>query len=101
VFTVPPAAEQFVTLRQRLNLLVTDVIAQTESSLHIGGPFWNEGGWNMPRPVMLPALKHRGVITTFYLHSHESGHVEVVHDMLAEARNHGEVRVTSHGCSVR
>ena len=92
VFTVPPAAERFVTPRQRLDLLVTDVIARAESSLHIGGPFWNQGGWNVLRPVILPALKHRGVITTFYLHPHESGHLEVVHDMLAEARSHGEVR---------
>ena len=92
VFTVPRAAERLVTPRQRLDLLVNDVIARAESSLHIGGPFWNEGGWDMLRPVILPALKYRGVTATFYLHPHESGHLEVVHDMLAEAHSHGDIR---------
>lgn len=92
VFTVPRAAERFLSLRQRLDLLVNDVIARAESSLHIGGPFWNEGGWDMLRPVVLPALKHRDVTATFYLHPHESGHLNVVRDMLAEARSHGEIR---------
>jgi phosphatidylserine/phosphatidylglycerophosphate/cardiolipin synthase-like enzyme len=92
VFTVPHAAERLVTPRQRLDLLVNDVIARAESSLHIGGPFWNEGGWSMLRPVVLPALQQRGVIATFYLHPHESGRLDVVHEMLAEARVHGEAR---------
>ena len=29
---------------------------------------------------------------TFYLHPHESGRLDVVHDMLAEACSHGQVR---------
>jgi hypothetical protein len=92
VFTVPRAAERFLTPRQRIDVLVNDVIARAGSSLHIGGPFWNEGGWDMLRPVVLPALKHRGVTATFYLHPHESGRLDVVHDMLAEARSYGEIR---------
>lgn len=92
VFTVPRTAERFITPRQRLDLLVNDVIARADSSLHIGGPFWNEDGWDMLRPVVLPALKHRGVTATFYLHPHESGRLDVVHGMLAEARSHGGVR---------
>lgn len=92
VFTVPQKAERFVTPRQRLDLLVNDVIARAQSSLHIGGPFWNEGGWGILRPVVLPALKHRGVTATFYLHPHESGYLDVVSDMIAEAGGHGEVR---------
>ena len=54
VFTVPRAAERFVTPRQRLDLLVNDVIARAESTLHIGGPFWNEGGWGMLRRSYCP-----------------------------------------------
>jgi phosphatidylserine/phosphatidylglycerophosphate/cardiolipin synthase-like enzyme len=92
VFTVPHAAERFVTPRHRLDLLVSDVIARAQSSLHIGGPFWNEDGWVMLRPVLLPALKQRRVTVTFYLHPHESGRLEVVHEMLAEARGYGDVR---------
>lgn len=91
VFTVPRAVEALVTLAQRLDLLVTDVIARANTSLHIGGPFWNEGGWDLLRPVVLPALKVRGVPVTFYLHPHESGHLGVLHAMLDEAAQHGEV----------
>jgi hypothetical protein len=92
VFTVPHAAEHFVAPRHRLDLLVSDVIARAQSSLHIGGPFWNAEGWAMLRPVLLPALKHRKVTVTFYLHPHESGRLEVVHEMIADARGYGDVR---------
>lgn len=91
VFTVPHAAERLVTLAQRLDLLVSDVIARANSTLHIGGPFWNAGGWELLRPVLLPALAVRHVAVTFYLHPHESGHLDVVEAMLAEARQHGVV----------
>jgi hypothetical protein len=92
VFTVPHAAERFVAPRHRLDLLVSDVIARAQSSLHIGGPFWNEEGWAMLRPVLLPALKHRRVTATFYLHPHESGLLEVMHEMITDARGYGDVR---------
>jgi PLD-like domain len=91
VFTVPQAAERLVTLAQRLDLLVNDVIARANCTLHIGGPFWNAGGWERLRPVLLPALATRHVAVTFYLHPHESGQLHVIDDMLAEARHHGVV----------
>lgn len=92
VFTVPKAAEGLVTVQQRLDVLVNDVIARAESTLHIGGPFWNEGGWELLRPVVLPALQHRNVRATFYLHPHESGRTDVLDAMLEEAKRHGVVR---------
>lgn len=92
VFTVPKAAEGLVTVQQRLDVLVNDVIARADTTLHIGGPFWNEGGWALLRPVVLPALEHRKVTATFYLHPHESGRTDVVNAMLSEAREHGSVR---------
>ena len=92
VFTVPPVAENLVTTAQRLDLLVNDVIARAESSLCIGGPFWNDGGWDLLRPVVLPALELRKVHATFYLHPSESGHSDVLNRMLTEARSHGSVR---------
>jgi phosphatidylserine/phosphatidylglycerophosphate/cardiolipin synthase-like enzyme len=92
VFTVPKAAGGLVQPARRLDLLVNDVIARAGSTLHIGGPFWNEGGWELLRPVLLPALKNRDVSVTFYLHGHESGKLGVVTSMLAEAREHGLVR---------
>lgn len=92
VFTVPKAAEGLVTVQQRLDVLVNDVIARADHTLHIGGPFWNEGGWDLLRAVVLPALEHRKVRVTFYLHAHESGRTDVVAEMLKEARSFGEVR---------
>ncbi|UOY00282.1 phospholipase D-like domain-containing protein [Blastococcus sp. PRF04-17] len=91
VFTVPRAAQQLVGVAQRLDLLVNDVVARANSTLHIGGPFWNAGGWERLRPVVIPALATRHVPVTFYLHPHESGHLQVVGEMLAEARCHGVV----------
>jgi len=92
VFTVPRQAERLVAPAQRLDLLVNDVIARAQNTLHIGGPFWNAGGWQRLRPVILPALEARHVDVTFYLHPHESGHSDVVTSMLAEARQHGAVK---------
>ena len=91
VFTVPPAAERFIEPLQRLDLLVDDAIARANSTLHIGGPFWNAGGWDRLKRVVLPALADRHVAATFYLHPSESGHLDLLHSMLAEARAHGAV----------
>lgn len=91
VFTVPRTVEHLVQPRQRLDLLVNDVIARADRTLHIGGPFWNAGGWDLLKPVVLPALQVRGVQVTFYLHPSESGHREVIDRMLLEAREHGQV----------
>lgn len=91
VFTVPQSVEHLVQPRQRLDLLVNDAIARANRTLHIGGPFWNVGGWDLLKPVVLPALQIRGVQATFYLHPSESGHREVIDLMLRESREHGRV----------
>lgn len=92
VFTVPRAAARLVQPAQRLDLLVNDVVARANETLHIGGPFWNAGGWDRLRPVVIPALATRHVDVTFYLHPHESGHLHVVDDMLREVRQGGRVQ---------
>ena len=89
VFTVPTRARQFITAAERLDLLITDVIARAGHTLHIGGPFWNAGGWDLLSPVLLPALAVRGVEAHFYLHPHDEQHRGAVLGMLAEAREHG------------
>lgn len=91
VFTVPRSVEHLVQPRQRLDLLVNDVIARADRTLHIGGPFWNTGGWELLKPVVLPALHIRGVHATFYLHRSEAGHLPVIEEMLREAREHGRI----------
>ena len=92
VFTVPQVVEHLVQPTQRLDLLVTDVIARARQTLHIGGPFWNIGEWELLRPVILPALESRGVHVTFYLHRSESGRLPAIEDMLRDARGHGSVK---------
>lgn len=91
MFTLPRTVGHLVQPRQRLDLLVNDTIARAKHTLHIGGPFWNADGWQMLKPVVLPALNIRGVHITFYLHRSESGHMAVIRDMLDEAREHGHV----------
>lgn len=91
VFTVPRSVEKLVQPRQRLDLLINDVIARADHTLHIGGPFWNTRGWGMLKPVVLPAIHIRGVHVTFYLHRSESGHLDVIEEMLHEAREHGPI----------
>jgi hypothetical protein len=89
VFTVPSQAERLISPAQRLDLLVNDVIARSSRTLHIGGPFWNEKGWQQLRPVLLPALAQRHVHATFYVHPHESGRTEALDAMLHEAARYG------------
>lgn len=91
VVTVPRSVECLVKPRQRLDLLANDVIARADRTLHIGGPFWNPGGWEMLTSMVLPALHIRGGHVTFYLHRSESGHLGVIEEMLREAREHGPV----------
>ena len=86
VFTVPQGVEHLVQPTQRLDLLVTDVIARARQTLHIGGPFWNIGEWELLRPVILPALESRGVHVTFYLHRSESGRLPAIEDTQAPRR---------------
>jgi phosphatidylserine/phosphatidylglycerophosphate/cardiolipin synthase-like enzyme len=71
VFTVPSEAARLIQPRQRLDLLVADVIRDSTDTLHIGGPFWNEEGFGRLRPVLEPALAIRGVRCEFFVH--ESG----------------------------
>jgi phosphatidylserine/phosphatidylglycerophosphate/cardiolipin synthase-like enzyme len=92
VFTVPSAVHDMIAPARRLDLLVEDVIARAEHTLHIGGPFWNEGGWDTMRRVVLPALEHRGVQVTYYLHPHESGKLTAVSHMLDESASHGSTQ---------
>lgn len=91
VFTVPKRARKFITPAQRLDLLVVDVIARAEGTLHIGGPFWNAAGWGQLRPVLLPAVATRGVEVHFYLHPQDIDHRTVALSMLTEVRSYGTV----------
>jgi hypothetical protein len=73
-FTVPPEAADLIEPRQRLDLLVADVIRDSTATLHIGGPFWNEEGFALLRPVLDPALRVRRVRCEFFVHESGSRH---------------------------
>ncbi|GAB3244381.1 phospholipase D-like domain-containing protein [Kineosporia babensis] len=91
VFTVPPPVKDLITPATRLDLLVNDVIARAASTLHIGGPFWNEGGWDLLEPVLLPALQTRDVSATFYLHPHNDTDLRLIKRRLRKLQYFGRV----------
>jgi hypothetical protein len=91
VFTVPPAVRDLITPATRLDLLVNDVIARATSTLHMGGPFWNEDGWDLLEPVLIPALNRRGVSVTFYLHPHTDKDRSLIKRRLRKLERFGRV----------
>ncbi len=91
VFTVPPVAQTLITPSTRLDVLVHDVIACALSTLHIGGPFWNDLGWDRLETVLVPALETRGVSATFYVHPHKPQDRAVIDARLEELEGIGHV----------
>lgn len=51
---------------ERLDALVLDVIRRATTSLHIGGAFWNDDGFELLDEVLRPALAVRSVPTVLY-----------------------------------
>lgn len=88
VFTAPPGVP--IEPVVRLDLLVADVIRMSTISLHIGGPFWNEGGLAILDPVVIPALE-RGVTLDLWLHTSGDDYISVPRDWIARLRDHGQV----------
>lgn len=84
VFTVPPEAADLIQPRQRLDLLVADIIRDSTTTLHIGGPFWNEEGFVLLRPVLGPALAVRRVRCEFFLHQSGTGFDAELHAFLRD-----------------
>jgi len=66
VLTVPPGTVPLHD-HERLDAFVLDVIRQARRTLHIGGAFWNEEGFELLNAVLLPALQVRNVATTIYV----------------------------------
>ena len=68
VFTTPDNAE-LVEPRERLDLLVVDVIRMATREIMVGGPYWNEEGFDKLLEVLTPAVEARNVRCTFYVHT--------------------------------
>ena len=66
VLTVPPGTVPLHD-HERLDAFVLNVIRQARRTLHIGGAFWNEDGFELLNSVLLPALQVRSVATTIYV----------------------------------
>lgn len=84
VFTVPPEAANLIQPRQRLDLLVADIIRDSMATLHIGGPFWNEEGFTLLRPVLDPALRVRRVRCQFFVHESGTGQDSALRSFLED-----------------
>lgn len=74
VFTAPPGVP--VEPVVRLDLLVADVIRMSTTSVHVGGPFWNQAGLAILDPVAQPALE-RGVTIDLWLHTGDDAYQEI------------------------
>lgn len=89
VFTAPQGVP--IESVVRLDLLVADVIRMATTSLHIGGPFWNDAGFALLDPVVIPALE-RGVGVDLWLHTSDDDHIDVPRQWIERLRRHGQVQ---------
>lgn len=55
-----------ITDAERLDGLVLDVIRRATETVHLGGAFWNDDGFQRLEEVLLPALTVRGVAAVIY-----------------------------------
>lgn len=92
VYTVPPEARGLVEPRQRLDLLVERIVRMATANLHIGGPFWNDPGFERLLRVLQPAVSERGVRCSFYVHSWpDRDRQEFLRDRIAQVGDMGHV----------
>lgn len=92
VLTAPQGTAQ-VSDAERLDGFVLDVIRQATTTLHIGGAFWNEEGFDMLDAVLLPAVEQRGVATTIYVNTPGDQYLAELRGRLDVLRAAGTVSV--------
>ncbi len=64
-----PAETVSISDAERLDSLVLDVIRRATGTLHLGGAFWNHGGFERLDEVLIPALEVRAVTALIYANS--------------------------------
>jgi hypothetical protein len=69
IFTVPEEAAELVPPGRRIALAVEDAIRMARYSLRLGGPFWDDPGFERLIDVLYPAVYDRGVQCSFYIHA--------------------------------
>ena len=92
VLSAPPGTVSVKDI-ERLDGLVLDVIRMATSSLHIGGAFWNDGGFRILSEVLGPAVVTRKVTTVMYVNTPELSYGAVLEKQVAELKRLGPVTV--------
>ena len=92
VLSAPPGTIQLSDL-ERLDALVLDVIRRATSSLVIGGPYWNDAGFERLNDVLIPAIRFRNVDVTLFLNPLEGGYQATLENRVAELQRAGPIRV--------
>jgi hypothetical protein len=92
VLSAPPGTVQLSDV-ERLDGLVLDVIRRATSSLVIGGPYWNDAGFERLNDVLIPAVSLRDVDVTLFLNPLEQGHQETLEGRISELQRAGPLRV--------
>ena len=92
VLSAPPGTVQLSDL-ERLDGLVLDVIRRATSSLIIGGPYWNDAGFERLNDVLIPAVSLRGVDVTLFLNPLDHEYQETLEVRVAELQHAGPIRV--------
>ncbi|MGH3267193.1 MAG: phospholipase D-like domain-containing protein [Trebonia sp.] len=64
-----PAGTAPIADAERLDGLVLDVIRRATDTLHLGGAFWNDDGFERLEEVLFPALTVRAVTAVIYANS--------------------------------
>jgi hypothetical protein len=92
VLSAPPGTIHLSDF-ERLDGLVLDVIRRATSSLVIGGPYWNDAGFERLNDVLIPAVSLRNVDVSLFLNPLEGGYQETLENRVAELQRAGPIRV--------
>ena len=93
VFTAPRAVQGLLSPSERLELLVSDIVRMATQSVVLGGPFWNQEGFEALRPVLEPALSTRQVTCTIYAHPFDEDNDSRLRDFANELSQSGSVEL--------
>jgi phosphatidylserine/phosphatidylglycerophosphate/cardiolipin synthase-like enzyme len=92
VLSAPPGSAPIADY-EKLELLVLDVIRQAEHTLHLGGAFWNDAGFDSLDTVLRPALETRDVKTTLYVHPPKREYMPALQSRIAALSTSGNLGV--------
>lgn len=90
-----PAGSVPIADVERLDGLVLDVIRRATDTLHIGGAFWNDEGFERLEEVLLPALSIRAVTAVIYANNPaDERHRKSLNERLGRLAASGQVELS-------